>query len=214
MSITSRVACLVTAILISAPIYAQQSECAIQTGPLQPNLSVKKMTNIKQSIETFDAASCALAEGLIPSAGTHQLLRFTVDTPNNGDTALILGRPSACPDLFTYSQCHGHYHLKRYADYRVWTLAGWQGWLANRDLRLPITGTANQTYLDGATARGELITGRKQAFCLEDFTCSGSAFKSCTVSPINSNVCLDCDYQGLDVGWDDVYGNFLDGQWV
>jgi hypothetical protein len=49
--------------------------------------------------------------------------------------------------------------------------------------------------------------GHKQAFCLEDFyhyPGEGDA----------SGAVYDCGYQGIEMGWQDVYGSYLDCQWV
>jgi hypothetical protein len=56
------------------------------------------------------------------------------------------------------------------------------------------------------TAEGELVgAGHKQAFCLLD----SEAFV-----PGQPSHGYHCGYQGLSSGWTDVYGSYLDGQWV
>lgn len=55
---------------------------------------------------------------------------------------------------------------------------------------------------DGTT----VLVGRKQAFCLRD----SSRYLS-TAGPSNG---YTCDYQGITAGWQDVYANTLDCQWL
>jgi hypothetical protein len=50
-----------------------------------------------------------------------------------------------------------------------------------------------------------VVTGRKQAFCLLD---------SYPVSPEAGPPKYNCDYQGISVGWMDIYDASLDCQWL
>lgn len=51
--------------------------------------------------------------------------------------------------------------------------------------------------------------GRKQAFCLEDFEPVASYTGQRSLLPRH-----DCNYQGISVGWQDVYVAGLDCQWI
>src|SRR5262249_49189448 len=82
-------------------------------------------------LRTFTASSCAVHEGYA-QPGHNLLLRFTYPPPNQGQGDLIIGAPADHPDWFTWSNCHGHSHFKEYADYRLWTVAGYQAWTALR----------------------------------------------------------------------------------
>lgn len=64
-------------------------------------------------------------------------------------------------------------------------------------------GFAQYTLSD---ASGVVATGRKQAFCLMDIQDYGS--------PNNPDVYYDCGNQGISVGWEDVYDESLDCQWI
>ncbi|MBI2430104.1 MAG: hypothetical protein HYV29_15155 [Ignavibacteriales bacterium] len=124
---------------------------------------------------TLSSSSCAVVEGCaLP--GRRKLLRFTVIVPNYGTADLFFGNPSDNPQLFDYSPCHGHYHFKQFAEYRLLN--------ANND---------------------RLVIGRKQAFCLLDSRQYWSGYPSRG---------YDCDYQGISVGWGDVYDRSLDCQWL
>jgi hypothetical protein len=91
------------------------------------------------STELFEADDCSIEEACVLDAGWRDLLRFTTTTANLGTGDLALGIPTDDPDRFTYSECHGHYHLSNYIEYDL---------------------------LDAGGA--SVATGRKQAFCLMD----------------------------------------------
>ncbi len=80
----------------------------------------------------------------------------------------MIGDPSLCPALYEFSACHQHYHFTGFADYRLWTDAGYTSWLANRDLSQPINVGVNAVLLANAEKSRDLITGRKRGFCFID----------------------------------------------
>ncbi len=92
--------------------------------------------NPRLSFEKFPSSDCAVTEGCTVE-GTRRLLRFTAETRNAGNADLFLGDPSTNP-LYSFSPCHGHYHLNGFAEYRL---------------------------LDDS---GAVAVGRKQGFCLLD----------------------------------------------
>jgi hypothetical protein len=83
--------------------------------------------------------SCLLIEGCVGGTGTRTIMRFDTFTPNIGSADLALGVPANEPDIFHFSDCHGHHHFDEYARYEL------------------------------SDALGLVATGRKQAFCLLDF---------------------------------------------
>ena len=126
--------------------------------------------------ETFAPEDCAVVEGNVV-AGTRRLLRFTTDTRNIGLADLILGAPEG-DSRFEFFACHGHYHFKEFASYRLLNL------------------------------QGELVgTGNKASFCLEDVRQWDPR------APRRENP-FNCYYQGLHMGWSDIYDSGLPGQWV
>lgn len=127
------------------------------------------------STETFNALDCEVQEGMI-EVGTHRLLRFSTETRNIGGQDMILPNPVGNPN-FEFQECHGHYHFKGFASYRL----------------LNSEGT-------------EVATGRKVSFCLEDIIRWDP--KSDTSS------FYDCENQGIQSGWADVYDGGLPGQWI
>lgn len=134
-------------------------------------------SSVVYELKNFKSKDCAVVEGAVDSIGKRKLLRFSVRTPNVGKADLVLGKPQLRPDLFMFSPCHGHYHFDGYALYELLNV-----------------NTQNQ-----------VIKGRKQAFCLEDYDkwdlSVGEGKYTCT-------------NQGISVGWADTYGSYLTGQWL
>lgn len=73
--------------------------------------------NPRITTETFAANACEIEEGTI-TAGTHKLLRFNTQTRNIGTADLLLGNP-ANSSMFEWGACHGHYHFRSFAQYRL-----------------------------------------------------------------------------------------------
>jgi hypothetical protein len=172
-----------------------------------PDLVVLQSTlgsSIRFEKRTFSSDSCAVQEGMTV-VGLRTLLRFTVTFPNRGDAALHIGDPRSNP-LFYYSPCHRHYHFKEYADYRLWTPAGYEAWLA---LKASNPGVLSRTLLNANPAiAAQLVEGNKRGFCMYDLKRDPEA----TVRrPRTYN---SCGYQGVSVGWADEYSYKLDGQWI
>ncbi|MFY9572539.1 MAG: lysyl oxidase family protein, partial [Blastocatellia bacterium] len=195
------------------PVVAQLGPCAIPTGPLRPDLIVDGALMKAQMIvteETFGPDSCTVIEGCVDAPGTHLVLRFTSSTPNIGQADLVIGNPSNCGNLFRFSECHQHLHFQEYADYRLWTLAGYENWVANRNLAQPTSTGINASLLAAARASGELIVGRKQGFCVIDV----APYKFGDVQPGPPKYRSCSQNQGLKVGWADQYVFLLGCQFV
>jgi hypothetical protein len=199
----------------ASAVKAQVGACAVQFGPMKPDLIVDPeplRSEIYLSEEHFSGNDCALDENCVTKPGNHLLLRFTTSTPNIGQAALTIGDPAGCVDtlFFEFSACHQHYHYHGYTAYRVWTEAGYQNWIASRNLALPANAGVNQALLDAAVASGDLMVGRKQGFCLEDsrpYPINGTAPAPAVYQSCMTN-------QGLSVGWADVYSAELPCQYV
>lgn len=149
-------------------------------GPLgcdAPDLFVEpEGMEVYEDESFFSENSCEIFEGCIPEPGWRRLLRFDTQTPNAGSRDLTMGVPSNHPDLFHFSECHGHYHFDGYA------------------------------YYDLLDAGGNVVaTGHKQAFCLLDW--SPWAWP-------DDDGSYSCGNQGISMGWEDVYGSYLDCQYI
>jgi hypothetical protein len=145
-----------------------------------PDLSVDE-SHLYETLRTenqyFSPDSCAMVEGCIDAPGDRRVLRFSTTTPNDGNIDLFMGAPSSRPDLFSFSDCHDHYHFEQYADYRL------------------------------LSETGEVVAlGHKQAFCLIDleqrdptvprrFNCNFQGISRGWADTYNSE--LDC--QWIDV---------------
>jgi hypothetical protein len=150
----------------------------IKKQVLLPDLTIddaRLLASVVFRTRTFKSTDCAVQEGCVNGAGKRTLMRFDVATPNIGDADLVLGSPINNP-LFVYSQCHGHYHFSGYAKYELLNSSG-----------------------------SIVLTGRKQAFCLEDFE---------RFDPNAGPAKFTCSNQGISVGWQDTYGSYLDCQWL
>jgi len=151
---------------------------AVRAQSALPDLTIdaaRLQSSAVVKTRVFKATDCAFMEGCVDARGKRKLLRFDVATPNIGRADLVLGDPSRS-SLFVYSACHRHYHFNGYALYEL---------------------------LDDTGAT--ILTGRKQAFCLEDFT---------RYDPNAGPAKFTCSFQGISVGWQDVYGSYLDCQWL
>ncbi len=138
-------------------------------------------------------------------------IRFTTVTPNLGPGDVIIGRPENFPDLFDFSTCHGHLHLRGYAAYRLWTVRGYQDWLALRQTNPTVCST--QLLADNPRIAREMVTGRKQGFCLADVLASD--YGTCLGAKKSNSRYTSCfNNMGISVCWADGYGYFLDGQWI
>ncbi|UQA63498.1 hypothetical protein E8A73_002150 [Polyangium aurulentum] len=124
-------------------------------------------------------SSCAFIEQCVGGTGTRKLLRFSVEAKNQGQATLTVPPPPERPDLFIFSPCHGHYHFSGFASYALLDKEG-----------------------------KEIVTGRKQAYCMEDT-------QQIAFGPnVGCDKVYSCEDQGIQAGWSDLYGNTLDCQWL
>ncbi|MEW5852683.1 MAG: lysyl oxidase family protein [Myxococcota bacterium] len=156
----------------------QSADACVEGVCYLPDLSVDQHA-LEVSVQTqyanFPADDCAIAEECVRGRGARRLLRFKTTTPNLGNADLVMGDPEGNA-RFEYSSCHEHYHFRGYANYRLLDLDG-----------------------------NDVVTGRKQAFCLEDVD---------QLSPDAGPARFTCDNQGISAGWADTYHQALDCQWV
>jgi hypothetical protein len=127
---------------------------------------------------TIDPADCALVEECVGGPGDRRLLQFDTVTANLGTANHELGVPPAdgvSDGRFVWSPCHRHHHIGGYASYVL------------------------------RNAAGVVVTGHKQAFCLQDVE---------ALQPATPSRGFTCTNQGLSVGWADVYSRGLPCQWI
>lgn len=205
--------CMAASAFALSPLVAlgDTGPCGTNAGGTLPDLivnPVKLAQYLSVGEEKFAPSSCSLQEGFVSSPGWHTLLRFTASTPNVGAGALVIGNPQNCPALFEQSSCHGHLHFKKYSDFRLWTPAGYDTWLATRDLSQPVSVGVNAAVLTQSLKNKSLLVGRKMGYCMMDSDIYGP-----NANPNPTYVACNTS-QGISPGWADTYGAYLDGQYV
>ncbi|NUQ21778.1 MAG: hypothetical protein HOQ09_12590 [Gemmatimonadaceae bacterium] len=145
-------------------------------------------------VEDLPANYCSVQEGGV-TPGEHNILRFTVTTPNIGNADVFVGSPLKHMDpngdgnfadqdsLYEFASCHGHFHFRHYATYK----------LVGED--------------------GRVWKAAKRGFCMLDTdpynTNNGDGtwnYRSC------GNLTVD-GFQGISDGWADTYVFKLGGQY-
>jgi hypothetical protein len=150
--------------------------------------------------EFLSSNLCSVQEGDVPP-GDRRLLRFTVETPNQGDADVAIGDPrkhidpngdgnySDSDGLYILDGCHGHFHFRNYATYEL----------------LPLNA-------DGSL--GTAVKARKRGFCMIDTT----PYSNDNGQP-KERVYYNCGTptragnQGISVGYSDTYVKALAGQY-
>lgn len=164
-------------------------------------------------VRTFTETSCSVQEGHV-TPGTHKLLRFTFTSPNVGASDLVVGSPSAHPEWFVYSPCHRHYHMRNYADYRLWDPGTYHQYAQYRHDNPFLT--AEDVLTLHPELRAGFFVGEKRGFCVIDLAgpypipFPNSLF----VQGQPSAKWFSCGNQGISWGYADVYHWSLDGQWI
>src|SRR5262245_30286798 len=199
-----------------APICTPLVPCVDPRGCPDLTIDPGILQSAQIDFHTFAATDCAVVEGMA-TAGSRKMLLFSTITNNIGPGALFLGNPADHPDWFEFSPCHGHYHIKDYADYRLWTVEGFNRWKA---LRAANPQMCAQQVLDAnPDLAAQVINGTKLGLCFFDVLPMGVVRLSTVVCPRAPDplTYTSCDYAGLGVCWaddyDPVYG-FVDGQWI
>ena len=183
---------------LTAPEHRRPSltQNAVDTVGLPDLIVDSKATqqNWVNRVEDLPADFCSVIEGGV-TPGTHNILRFTVTTPNIGDADVFVGSPLEHMDpngdgdfsdqdgLYEFASCHGHFHFQHYAVYK----------LVGED--------------------GHVWKAAKRGFCMLDTdpynTNNGDGtwnYRSC------GNLTVD-GFQGISDGWADTYVFKLGGQY-
>ena len=128
-----------------APVDAAADASPFDAPPGVPDLQfiASEMVNsVTVTNDNFVAADCEVTEGCVGGEGTRTLVRFDTVSANLGTADIFVGvppPPGESNDVFEWSPCHMHHHVKNFASYEL----------------LDAGGTV-------------VLTARKQAFCLED----------------------------------------------
>jgi hypothetical protein len=145
-------------------------------------------------VEDLPADFCSVVEGGV-TPGTHNILRFTVTTPNIGDADVFVGSPLRHMDpngdgsfadadgLFEYATCHQHFHFQHYATYKL------------------------------VGADGKVWKAAKRGFCMLDTDPYNVNNGDGTWSYRNCGDLTHDGFQGISDGWADTYVFKLGGQY-
>jgi len=137
--------------------------------------------------KTIAATNCAVVEGCtVP--GTRKLLRFDFLCWNAGNADVRMGDPAQNPQLYEWSPCHGHYHLRDFNGFKLYDCRG-------RDRK-----------------------GSKQAFCLMDIEAITAPASTRQFTNCNNNQGITAGWadvygRNLDCQWVDITG-LPDGDYV
>lgn len=207
---------LVATGLVLVPAYSQAAfdvPCTDPRGCPDLVLNQKKLEKTKLETEVFVPEDCSVQEGQVGGTGPRRLLMFPYSTPNLGPGSLIVGDPldPANTHLFEWGACHGHYHYKKYAAYRLWTPAEYARF---QQLRAQNPGMLSGEVI--AAFGLNPVLGTKRGFCIIDIehaqefegTRDRRTYNECGFgTTVHGN-------QGISVGWADTYGRRLAGQWL
>ena len=200
------------------PVCTPEVPCADPRGCPDLTIDPGILASVTQvDHHTFLPTDCAVVEGMV-AAGDRKLIIFSTQSNNRGPGALTLGNPADHPEWFTFATCHGHYHIKDYADYRLWTPSGYAQWKA---LRAANPGLCAQQVLDANPGlAAQVIRGNKLGLCFYDVVMMGQISTATETCPgtLDPQTYLSCDDAGLGVCWADIYEaglyGFVDGQWI
>jgi hypothetical protein len=162
--------------------------------------------------EVFSSSDCVVQEGQVGGTGARRLLVFPYQTPNLGHGSLIVGDPldPANSNLFEWAPCHGHFHFRKYAAYRLWKPADFAKF-QQLEAQNPTMLSADIIANNGLTP----VLGTKKGFCVLDLfpapnfhgARDSRTYTVCGYGTTHGN-------QGISVGWADEYVARLDGQWI
>ena len=92
-----------------------------------PDLRINRYmlrNSIEVTLRTFSADECAVIERCVPGPGTRKILKFDASIINIGAGDLRIGNPASRSNLFHFSECHGHYHMKGFSSYELLNSSG------------------------------------------------------------------------------------------
>lgn len=204
----TRILALAATLVLAAPLlWSINAQSATPQVPCSDPLGCPDLISLEETMQpsvkskTFKPQNCNVVEGAT-SEGPRRILEFTFTTPNIGQGDLVVGRPEDHPEWFEWGACHGHWHFKLYAEYRLWTPAKFAQWNSLRDANPDKSG--DQILAENPTLT--YVAGKKEGFCVMD------------VAPYLPYVGVPkyatCEIQGISTGWSDEYGTHLDGQFI
>ena len=110
------------AALLPCVLLLLASPLADAGDPLLPDLVIGREAlrrTLVISQQNVSPGDCTLVEGCVGGIGTRKTLEFETEIVNQGTADLVLGDPRDHPELFEFSPCHGHYHMKEAIHYTL-----------------------------------------------------------------------------------------------
>jgi hypothetical protein len=190
-----------TAILLLARVAAAQqaANLILDTEELA--------SSITYDLISYAPTDCVLqpADHCVDAPGARKLLRFSVFAINSGTADVFFGPPNPearLPNgdpLFVYSACHMHYHFETFGRYELRPRGG----------TTAVKEGQKRSFCVEDTRPGPAATART---CTTDDDCGGRGH--CNQQQVPHVCRYDCNYQGIQVGWGDLYPSTLDCQWI
>jgi hypothetical protein len=84
---------------------------------------VTRVRNFAISTQAFTANDHDVQDGCV-TPGSHKIMRFDFLSYNAGNSDLVIGSPASRPDLFVWSAGHGHYHLRDFNEFLLFSANG------------------------------------------------------------------------------------------
>ncbi|KAF6002762.1 hypothetical protein F1559_003043 [Cyanidiococcus yangmingshanensis] len=140
--------------------------------------------SLRIKTESFTPRDCAFEMGCVLGTGPRKLLQLAGAIGNNGPDDFVVGNPADHPDIYTWDTCTGQFITRK-----------------------PML---NYSIWDSA---GNLVrSGKKESFCMEDL----ARFPEYTGNPalVPAEPVHTCTFQGISVGWCDIYDDSLPCQWI
>jgi hypothetical protein len=179
-----------------------QNTCTDPRGCPDFVVDQQVLSNLAAETRTYAATDCSVLEGEVP-AGTNRFVVFSTMISNFGPGAITLGDPQEHPKWFDLVTCHGHPHIKEYADYRLWPRAAYAEWQALRGANPGAC--ADDLLAANPSLASQMIAGGKRGFCLYDVLAHAVLSAVPCPATADAQTYFDCSFSGLSVCWADIY---------
>lgn len=194
--------CLFFCTAAAAQTCTPQNTCTDPRGCPDFVVDQGVLANMAAETRTYAVTDCSVLEGEVP-AGTNRFIVFSTMISNFGPGAITLGNPQDHPEWFDLVTCHGHAHIKEYADYRLWPRAAYTQWQA---IRAANPGACADDLLAANPAlASQMIEGGKRGFCLFDVIAHATLSAVPCPATADPQTYFDCNFSGLSVCWADIY---------
>ncbi|KAK4538152.1 hypothetical protein CDCA_CDCA16G4177 [Cyanidium caldarium] len=140
--------------------------------------------SIKFTITRFTPRDCAFDFHCVGGTGARKLMRLAGAMGNNGPDDFVVGNPAQHPNIYAWDDCTGQFITRK-----------------------PMLNFSLYT-MDGR----HVAANKKESFCMEDL----ARFPEYTGNPalVPPGPVHTCTFQGISVGWMDVYDDTLTCQWI